>query len=67
MMFERFKRADQAVLLATRTPAEKVQFHIDRYDLAIEQCTKGRARLAQLKSERQFWINVQTAQRGAEA
>lgn len=63
-MFDRFRRTDQAVLLATRTPAEKVQFHIDRYDLAIAQCAKGPERLAQLKAERRFWVNVQTAQGG---
>jgi hypothetical protein len=62
-MFERFRRADQRVLLATRTPAEKVQFHIDRYDLAIAQCEKGPERLAQLKAERKFWASVQTAQK----
>lgn len=61
-MFERFKRADAAVLLATRTPSEKVQFHIDRYDLAIAQCVKGPERLAQLKAERKFWVSVQAAQ-----
>lgn len=65
-MFERFRRADQAVLLATRTPAEKVQLHIDRYDLAIAQCEKGPERLAQLKVERRFWVNVQKAQRELE-
>jgi hypothetical protein len=65
-MFERFRRADQRVLLATRTPAEKVQFHIDRYDLAIAQCEKGPERLAQLKAERKFWVNVQNAQRELE-
>lgn len=62
-MFERFRRADAAVLLATRTLPEKVQFHIDRYDLAIAQCAKGPERLAQLKRERKFWVNVQIAQR----
>jgi ribosomal protein L34E len=64
-MFDRFKRADQAVLLATRTPAEKVRFHIERYDLAIAQCEKGPERLAQLKLERRFWVRVQSAQQEA--
>lgn len=52
-----------SVLLATRTPTEKVQFHINRYDRAIAQCGKGPERRAQLVRERDFWRAVAKAQR----
>lgn len=61
-MFKLFSRQSAEVVLATRTPVEKVQFHIQRYDLAIEQCRKGPERMAQLKRERDFWRSVAKAQ-----
>jgi ribosomal protein L34E len=57
-----FRASNDAALLAVRTPADKVDFHIERYTAAIEQCEKGPERLAQLHKERDFWRAVKKAQ-----
>ena len=44
--------------VTTRTPREKIDFHIRRFTLAIEQCEKGEDRLAELQANRDYWISV---------
>lgn len=57
-----FSESD-AVILATRTDADKVQFHIDRFTRAVEQCDRKQkpARYVELKTELAFWRAVQKA------
>lgn len=69
MKFMRRFMPDQSVLLVQRTPAEKVQLHIERYARAIEQAEvdvangeKSPERLEQLQREARYWSLVQQAQ-----
>lgn len=39
-------------------PLTKVEFHLDRYDRAIEQCRKGPERMEQLQRDRAEWAKL---------
>lgn len=65
-----FRRHHDAVVLATRTPPEKVALHLDRYARAIAQAEvdvangeKTPERLAELKKEQRYWQLVDEAMR----
>lgn len=40
---------------------ERIEFHIRRYDLALEQCLKGGDRVNQLRKGREYWITLRSA------
>lgn len=42
-------------------PLERINFHIRRYDLALEQCQKGGDRMNQLRKGREYWITMRSA------
>lgn len=47
---------------------EKIDFHIDRYERALAQCTKGRDRSLQLQRELSYWRGrrkTETLRRGS--
>lgn len=44
-----------------RTDREKVQFHIDRFERALAQCTKGEAREAELRANLDYWTALRDA------
>lgn len=39
----------------TPVSLDKIDFHIARYESAVEQCTKGRDRLLALQRELNYW------------
>ena len=52
--------------VAQRTPIQKVRFHIDRFERALEQCTKGPEREAELRRHLDYWRKIDEAHRGLE-
>jgi hypothetical protein len=51
---------------ATRN-IDRVGFHIERFERAIEQCQKGPERIAELQRELDYWRAIKTAQEAREA
>lgn len=44
-----------------RTPDEKVDFHISRFERALAQCEKGPERKAELKANLDYWRAIKAA------
>lgn len=40
----------------TRSNSEKIDFHIDRFTRAVEQCEKGPERLIELQGHLDYWL-----------
>lgn len=40
----------------TKTTAQKIEFHIDRFTRALEQCEKGPEREAELQGHLNYWL-----------
>jgi len=43
-----------------KIPLDRIQFHIERYERAMEQCQKGGDRMAQLRKGREYWITMRS-------
>lgn len=48
--------------MPTKSSREKIEFHIDRFTRALEQCEKGPEREAELQGHLDYWL----ARRGLE-
>lgn len=51
----------------TRSTMEKIDFNIDRFTRAIEQCEKGEVRLAELQGHLNYWVgrrDLETSREG---
>ena len=49
--------------IVPRTPAQKVQFHIERFTRALAQCEKGEKRVAELQANLDYWTAIHAAEK----
>lgn len=54
--------SEVARFINRKVPLERINFHINRYERAMEQCEKGGDRMAQLRKGREYWITLRSAQ-----